>query len=280
MPFFPQTEHHCGPAALATILVFNDVGTEPETLAPMVYLPGRRGTLAVEMAAAVRRLGRMPYLLDGTMESLVTEVAGGRPVAVLLNLGADTLPRWHYAVVVGYDGLRDDFLLRSGRQKEMTMAAARFIRAWKGSDFWAMVVVVPGEVPATVQKIPYFHQAAAIEGTGMPKKAEAAWRRATVLWPESPTPYLGLGNTLTAQGRFEEAEEAFRSLLTRDPDSVEGQNNLAHVLSLRDCHQEAALVIEEALRQAARTDLESIVTATREEIRKRREEGSDGDCGK
>jgi hypothetical protein len=280
VPFFPQTEYHCGPAALATILVFNGVDTDPETLAPMVYLPGRRGTLTVEMAAAGRRLGRMPYLLDGTMESLVAEVAVGRPVVVLLNLGVDTLPHWHYAVVVGYDGLRDNLLLRSGRQKEETMAAARFMKTWEGSGFWAMVVVVPGEVPATVQKIPYFRQTVALDSTGMPKKAEASWRRAAVLWPESPTPHLGLGNTLTAQGRLEEAEEAFRFLLARDPDSVEGQNNLAHVLSLRGCHREASLVIEEALRQASRTDLESIVTATREEIRERREEGSEGDCGK
>jgi len=280
VPFFPQTEHHCGPAALATILVFNGVNTDPETLAPMVYLPGRRGTLAVEMAAAGRRLGRMPYLLDGTTESLAAEVAGGRPVAVLLNLGVDTLPHWHYAVVVGYDGMRDNFLLRSGRQKEKTMATARFMRAWKGSGFWAMVVLVPGEVPATVRKGPYFRQAVALESTGMPKMAEAAWRRAAVLWPASQTPHLGLGNTLTAQGRLKEAEEAFRLLLARDPDSVEGKNNLAHVLSLRGCHREASLVIEEALRQAARTDLESIVTATREEISERQKEGSEGDCDK
>ena len=29
VPFFPQTDHHCGPAALATILVFNGVDTDP-----------------------------------------------------------------------------------------------------------------------------------------------------------------------------------------------------------------------------------------------------------
>lgn len=278
VPFFSQTRHHCGPAALAAILVFSGLDTDPDALSPMVYLPGRRGTLAAEMAAASRRLGRMPYPLDGTVESLVTEVAGDRPVAILLNLGLAALPRWHYAVVVGYNASREEFLLRSGTEKEKTMTAAGFMRAWKGSGFWAMVAVAPGEVPATVSEMTYVREAAALESAGMTREAETAWRRAVLLWPENPIPHLGLGNSLASLGRLSEAEEALRNHLVRAPDSVAGMNNLAHVLSLRGCHDEALLVIERALRQAAGMDLEKAVEATRAEIDDR--SGKGGDCGK
>ncbi|MEO7385334.1 MAG: hypothetical protein ABIX37_00195, partial [Gammaproteobacteria bacterium] len=44
VPFFPQTIHQCGPAALATVLGASGVIATPDELAPLVYLPGRRGS--------------------------------------------------------------------------------------------------------------------------------------------------------------------------------------------------------------------------------------------
>ena len=279
VPFYPQTAHHCGPASLATVLVFSGAATSPDTLVPMVYLPGRRGSLAVEMTAAVRRMGRMPYRLDGTLESLIAEVAGGRPAAVLLNLGIESLPRWHYAVVVGYDGSRDMIVLRSGKTREKTIAASQFRKQWKASGFWAIVVVAPGEAPATAEKVPFFRQAAALESAGMPGQSEAAWRRAALLWPDSPIPHLGIGNALAAQGRLDEAETAFRSLVSEHPGNVRGQNNLAHVLSLRGCHEEALAITDRLLRQGAGTGFEDMVSQTHAEILTHREnDNGGGDC--
>ena len=54
-PFFPQEQHQCGPAALATVLVWSGVHTSPEALTDEVYLPGREGSLQIEMVAATRR---------------------------------------------------------------------------------------------------------------------------------------------------------------------------------------------------------------------------------
>ena len=41
VPFFPQTIHQCGPAALATVLGWSGVPATPEELAPQVYIPDR-----------------------------------------------------------------------------------------------------------------------------------------------------------------------------------------------------------------------------------------------
>jgi hypothetical protein len=266
VPFFPQTAHHCGPAALAAVLSYSGVDTDPSALAGMVYIPGRKGTLAVEMAAATRRLGRMPYLPDGTLAALAAEVRDGRPVVVLLNLGAAMLPRWHYAVVVGYDGSRERMILRSGGTRRKTMAVSRFMRAWRGGGGWALLSLVPGEVPVTARPAAFARQAAVLEKAGMAAEAEAAYRGGMARWPGEAVFHLGLGNVLSATERFGAAEREFRLFLRRKPGSAAGLNNLAHVVSLQGRHEEAIAIIGDAALAAAGTGLEDAVASTREEI--------------
>ena len=53
-PFFAQSAYQCGPAALATMLNQRGVTTSPGLLQDRVYIPGREGSLQVEMVAAAR----------------------------------------------------------------------------------------------------------------------------------------------------------------------------------------------------------------------------------
>ena len=149
MPFFPQTDYQCGPAALATVLSYSGLAVTPDELVRDVYIPERRGSLQVELAAATRRHGRIPYVVDPAPSMLLAEVAAGNPVLVLQDLGAWGVRAWHYAVVVGYDPQRELYVLRSGRQRRHFETAARFLGSWKHSDNWGFVVVQPGVIPAT-----------------------------------------------------------------------------------------------------------------------------------
>ena len=88
-PFFPQTEHQCGPAALATVLQPHHVDVSPQTLSSQLYIPGRKGSLQVEMAVTARRYGMLPYPLSREFADLLAEIAAGHPVRVLQNLGFD-----------------------------------------------------------------------------------------------------------------------------------------------------------------------------------------------
>ena len=45
VPFYPQEEYYCGPAALAMALSWSGVPVTQEDLAAQVYTPGREGTL-------------------------------------------------------------------------------------------------------------------------------------------------------------------------------------------------------------------------------------------
>src|SRR2546430_4967683 len=112
VPFFPQSEFQCGPAALATVLNESGVKVTPEDLVPEVYLPERKGSLQIEMLAAPRRHGLVSYQLAPRFEDVLRELSAGNPVIVLQNLGFGG--GWHYAVAVGYDYSYGELILRSG----------------------------------------------------------------------------------------------------------------------------------------------------------------------
>ena len=121
-PFFPQEAYQCGPAALATVLVASDIGVTPHELTGKVYLPQRQGSLQLELIAASRRFGRLPYVLDGELPAILSELSTGRPVLVLQNLGLTSYPVWHYAVVIGFDASRNEIILRSGDRQRRLVA--------------------------------------------------------------------------------------------------------------------------------------------------------------
>ena len=76
-PFFPQERFQCGPAALTTVLVASGADISLDTIVDQVYLPGREGSLQIELSAAVRTHGRIPYTLDGTLAAVKSFL--GRP---------------------------------------------------------------------------------------------------------------------------------------------------------------------------------------------------------
>ncbi len=114
VPFYPQDDYYCGPSALAMAVTAAGVKVEPEDLVDQVYLPGRKGSLQVEMLAAARRRGLIAYELAPKVEDLLRELAAGTPAIVLENYGPFRwFPIWHYSVVVGYDLDRLEVIRRS-----------------------------------------------------------------------------------------------------------------------------------------------------------------------
>ncbi len=266
-PFFPQSAYQCGPAALATVLVATGVNVTPDALVDQVYLPARQGSLQSEMLASARRHGRLPVILEPDLSALVAELRGGSPVLVLLNLGLDWLPAWHYAVVIGFDVGTDTVLLRSGTQSRRTMPAKAFLRSWRKADFWAVVILAPGSMPVADDPQRYLQAAAGVERAGELEAARTAYAAALLRWPDQPTALFGLGNTEYAMGRLERAENAYLRLLREDPGYVPGWNNLASLLAERGCVVPALRSIERALqRTATDSPFRETLEATRREI--------------
>ena len=104
------------------------------------------------MLAAARGLGRIAYRLAPEPAAVLEEVRSGRPVLVLLNLGVPSSPIWHYAVVVGFDPARNRIVLRSGNIARSIQKAPAWLRRWDWGGRWAVVVLRPGEWPATPRR--------------------------------------------------------------------------------------------------------------------------------
>ncbi len=235
VPFYPQLEYECGPAALAGVLGAAGVITAPTTLSPQVYLPGRQGSLQVELVAATRRAGRIPYIVDSTPQALVAELAAGRPVLVLQNLQTRDFPVWHYAVLVGLDAATNRVYLNSGAEQAMPVAAPEFLRTWDWAGRWALVTLRPGELPADAQAARYMDAVLSFEAVAGAELALPAWETARVQWPQEALPYLALGNHAHSSHNLHAAAHYYWRGLQFNPRQSALTNNLASVLGELGC---------------------------------------------
>lgn len=230
-PFFAQERYQCGPAALAMALNAAGFGVLPDALVPQVYLPQREGSLQVEMLAAARRNGAFGVTIAPRMDALLSELAGGNPVLVLQNLSLPIYPRWHYAVVIGYDLAHGEIVLRSGTTERMVMAMSTFEHTWARSGYWGMVALAPGRLPVTTGQATVLDALVAFEKSGQPAAVRQTYEAATQRWPADLALLLGLGNTAYNAGDRVAAADAFGRASEQHPDSAPAFNNLAVVLT-------------------------------------------------
>lgn len=226
-PFFPQTDYHCGPAALATVLAPLAPEATPERLAGEVFLPARSGTLQIEMIAGARRHDVVATRLPASLEALLREVQAGHPVVVFQNLGLSWYPLWHYAVLIGHDIARGEVLLRSGTTERQAMSMRTFEHTWVRAGSWAFVALPPGQWPATAEEKAVVEAAVGFERAAPPGRSALAYRSALERFPDSLSLRIGLGNVLHAAGDKAGAALAFEEAARRHPDSAAAWMNLA-----------------------------------------------------
>jgi hypothetical protein len=267
VPFFPQEEYQCGPAALATLLTYSGHAATPQALAPRVYLPGREGSLQVELVAAVRQIDRIPYVIRPSLPALFAEVQAGRPVAVFQNLGFAAWPVWHFAVVIGYAQADETLLLRSGTDERLRMSGPHFLHTWELGKQWGLVVLRAGELPAADDPDGYLRAVAAKEAVAGAAGLVAAYRAAVQRWPDNTPARFGHANALRASGALTAAVTEYRALLRRAPDDVAALNNLADALGALGCREQALQTIDKALALSARSGPHrEAVSQTRQEL--------------
>jgi len=264
VPFFPQDEYQCGPAALATVLAYTGVPVTPEPLVSQVYVPARRGSLQPEMLAAARRQGRVSYVLAPRYGDLLREVAAGNPVLVMQDVGAIT-QQWHYAVVNGFDYPSGTVYLRSGTVAKLEMPFTAFERSWMKSGYWAMVVTPPDRIPATATEDAWVNAVLAFTRAGTQEQVTTAFATALERWPENLAAAVGLANQFHARGSLARATEVLREARRRHPGSAIVANNLAQVLSDQGQQREALALIDQAAADSS-NPFASEIRSTREAI--------------
>ena len=246
-PFYSQQQFQCGPAALMTLLTASGVETTLDTVTAQVYLPARQGSLQTEILAASRAAERIPYVLEPRLASITGELAAGRPVLVLQNLGVSWAPHWHYAVVVGTDSDSKRVVLRSGTDARRITRTSVFLRTWKRSGFWAVTTLKAGDLPADPDRARYAEAVAGLEQTGHYQAARDAWLAGRSHWPNDAIIRFGLANTEYALGNFNAAERLYLDLLSEDSSLLTARNNLAMTLVALGQRDDALQQIDIAL---------------------------------
>lgn len=242
VPFFPDEGTLCGPATLAGLLGAAGLPASPETLTPQVYLPGREGSLQPEMLATAARQGALAVQLPPRLEAVLRTLAAGQPVLVLLNLSLPIWPRWHYAVVVGYDLDQGEVHLHSGTQGDARWPLQTFEHTWARSGHWAMVASRPEQLPAVADASAVQAGLLGLERARGAAAARPGWEAAAQRWPDALVIGMGLGNSRYATGDLSGAARAFEQVASAH-DSAAAWNNLAELrrqLGQTDAAREAA----------------------------------------
>ncbi|MDE1464494.1 PA2778 family cysteine peptidase [Spartinivicinus poritis] len=239
VPFFPQTEYHCGPAALATVLSYWQVPVVPDDLVDEVYTPAKQGSFQVELVAATRQRGLLAYEMKGSLQQLLAEITAGHPVLVMLNLGYSWYPQWHYAVVVGFEWSEKQVVLRSEQHKRYKMPLALFGKTWSRAKYWGLVALPPDRLPASANPLAYLKAAQSLEQVNQREAAIMAYQTALKTWDHQPIALLGLGNAHYANQQWQQSVDALMALVKEHPHHTVGWNNLSYVLATSGCQSAA-----------------------------------------
>lgn len=228
VPLIQQADFYCGPASVAMVMQWAGADITQDDVAKLAFNPGAEGTYLADMIGASRRLGQLAVQVDG-FDGLLAEVAAGHPVIVFQNLGLGVLPVWHYGVVTSYDIAADEVRLNSGQRDQMVMPFATFERTWARGEYWALVVLPPDQLPATVSEGDILSAGAALERAGQAGAAETLYETGMDRYPTNWLWPFALGNARYAQGDLTGARAALRRARALGPDIPEVMNNLATV---------------------------------------------------
>jgi hypothetical protein len=246
VPFSPQEAYQCGPAVLSMALSWSGMAIQPSALVKQVYSPARKGSLQAALIAGVRRHGRIAYPLN-TTGALLAELAAGHPVIVLMNLGFSWIPKWHYALVVGYDRQKEEIILHSGKTAFERLSLRTFKNLWSRSKKWGLLVLPPSQLPVKARATAWLNAVVGLERTGKIGAALTAYEAGLKRWPESFGLWMGLGNNRYAKGDLSGAATAFQRAASLKPESGMAFNNLAHVLYLLGKRREALAAAHKAV---------------------------------
>jgi tetratricopeptide (TPR) repeat protein len=229
VPFYPQKEYQCGPAALATLISDQGHQVDLARLTERVYIPRRKGSLQLELVSAARDFGLIPYILSPKLEVLLHEVKAKRPVLVLQNLGVSWYPQWHYAVVVGYNLPEKELILRSGEIERYRLNLYTFEHTWRRGKYWAMILLKPGELPVAGDAWRYMNAIVGFEQQRNWPLLVKAYLAGLQRWPENSELLMGYGNALYAQGKLEKAVIQYEKVIHNRQNFAPAYNNAAQV---------------------------------------------------
>lgn len=209
VPFVDQTTGHCGPSTLTMAMQWAGHAVMVDQISQQVMSPKKNGSLQEDLISSCRREGMMGVRLDG-MEALLKELDAGHPVIIFENLGLSWYQQWHYAIVLGYDLRKEEFILHSGHTAFEHIGMQIFERSWKLSDYWALVILKPGNLAFAADELANLQAAAGLEQVERREEAGKSYDAILKRWPKSLGALVGLSNLAYKRNDFESAVSYLR----------------------------------------------------------------------
>lgn len=226
VPFIKQDAYQCGPSTMAMTLKFWGKKTSVEELMPMMFTKGMSGTFQSEMLSTPRLSG-LQALPITNLNSLLLELSSGHPVIVFQNLGLSFAPKWHYSVATGYNLKGPDIIMHTGLSESSKVDMRLFERNWKLADYWALLILPPDRLSASLSESDHAKAGAALEELGRLNEAETVYKTVLKKWPESYLSLIGLGNVNYAKKDYLISISYLKKASELYPDSPEVWHNLA-----------------------------------------------------
>lgn len=270
VPFISPRSTLCGSSSIEMVAEYWQTKTSyipqlsVEQLDGLTLIPAKGGTLQIELVWAARANGLIVYPLEPTFEALFSELSEGHPVIVLVNRSYAWYPLWHYAPVTGFDGEKRTVLTHFSDQANEAIPIGTFAAVWERSNHWGVVLLPPGELPASASSKTFLRAAYAFEKTGKVREAIVAYKSALVRWPKDTDILFALANAYYNVSNVSDSEESYRKLLAIEPGHVLALNNLAVLLCHSGRTHEALSVLEKTVSDD--TQMQLMLKATQKEI--------------
>lgn len=240
VPFVKQEKNGCGAASASMLLQywarqFPQLKVETsERVFQALYSPEEKGVPAPDLERYLEESGFDTHTLKATWRDLDLHLSRGRPLILALSEGSGDL---HYVVAVGLDRQRHVILLNDpARGSHVPFSRENFQMAWEKAGAWALLALPA----ATLRE----------SGTGAAEEVSAA--SLPGLSSEAPGDFSRednylLGLELARDGRWRQANDAFRRGREENPSDARYLHGLAGVAMRRNDPASARRHLEKAL---------------------------------
>jgi len=140
VPFYPQDEYMCGPAALASVMGFYGEPGSMDSVASEVYAARLKGTLPMDLLIYAKEKGFEAKFFRGSMDALKESLVRKEPLILFLNLGYEFYPVGHYVVAVGMDEASKVVYAHSGMKKHERFTMKELERSWSKTGYSTLLV--------------------------------------------------------------------------------------------------------------------------------------------
>lgn len=143
VPFFPDDEYMCGPAAMAGVLGFYDDRITLSEVRQGVFSHIFKGTLTMDMLLYAKKRGYRAEYYKSSFDDLKSHIKRDEPLILFLNLGIEEKPRGHFITVTGYHDTLRVVIANDGLEERKVITYEDLEEDWGKTGYSAILILPP-----------------------------------------------------------------------------------------------------------------------------------------